>query len=553
MLKIFKFSLLFTLSLNLFANSISTDFMQKDFKITFEWLAEKPKSSAKDFFILQYLQDEELSYENAKKAYDMRNGRNALLDKAFKQKFNEKISPEDRFCYNASILELKSSDSRCIALGLASLKKASDLSKEDLAFFISKLDIYPTLKNNLILISSNDIYKKLINGSTDKFLEIFFEVSDTYRYKYLNQSINPTFLHKIAMHKDFEKFLRTVVYDKKLKNIQKSLDNLKTEKMLTTNLQFLLGINAVNNRKLESAKQFFQNSYDIALLRGDKDRAIFWLYLLSKNTLYLEELAKSFEANIYSLYAKELLNIVPDNLVFKIDMQMKPSSYDIYDAFSWLEVTEDSKKSLDDAKMEKYSNLFTKKSMEPHLAFILERYNRFRNQYFITPYEDLLENYGIYKKVLIYSIAKQESRFIPSSISFSSAMGIMQIMPFLSKDIASKLGDDYNIYDQFLPEKNIQYASFHLDSLIKQFDSNPLFIAYAYNGGAGYARSQLQKGLFKDKSEFEPFLSMEMISYNETREYGKKVLANFYIYNNYLNSENKISLSSIFQNLVWHH
>jgi soluble lytic murein transglycosylase len=108
-------------------------------------------------------------------------------------------------------------------------------------------------------------------------------------------------------------------------------------------------------------------------------------------------------------------------------MKIKPSSYDIYDAFSWLEVTEDSKKNLDDAKMEKYSNLFTQKSMEPHLAFILERYNRFKNQYFITPYEDLLNNYGIYKKVLIYSIAKQESRFIPSSISFSSAMGIMQI------------------------------------------------------------------------------------------------------------------------------
>lgn len=155
MLKIFKVSLLFTLSLNLFANSITTDFMQKDFKITYEWLAEKPKSSAKDFFILQYLENEDLSYENAKKVYDMRNGRNALLDKAFKQKFNEKISPEDRFCYNASILELKNSDSRCIALGLASLKKASDLSKGDLAFFISKLDIYPTLKNNLILISIN--------------------------------------------------------------------------------------------------------------------------------------------------------------------------------------------------------------------------------------------------------------------------------------------------------------------------------------------------------------------------------------------------------------
>lgn len=99
-----------------------------------------------------------------------------FLIKPLNKNSMKKISPEDRFCYNASILELKNSDSRCIALGLASLKKASDLSKEDLAFFISKLDTYPTLKNNLILISSNDIYKKLINGSTDKFLEIFLKL-----------------------------------------------------------------------------------------------------------------------------------------------------------------------------------------------------------------------------------------------------------------------------------------------------------------------------------------------------------------------------------------
>src|SRR5574344_1459254 len=132
MLKIFKVSLLFSLSLNLFANSITTDFMQKDFKITYEWLAEKPKSSAKDFFILQYLEDENLSYENAKKAYDMRNGRSSILDKAFNSKFNTKLSPEDKFCYNATVNELKNSSLKCIALGLASLKKASDLSKNDL-------------------------------------------------------------------------------------------------------------------------------------------------------------------------------------------------------------------------------------------------------------------------------------------------------------------------------------------------------------------------------------------------------------------------------------
>ncbi|RBQ26767.1 lytic murein transglycosylase [Arcobacter sp. CECT 9188] len=540
-------------SLNLFANVPKTDFMQKDFKVTIDWLENKPKSSAKDFFILQYLEDEELTYEEAKKAYDMRNGRNALLDRAFKKKFNDKLSSEDRFCYNASIDELKTSDSKCIALGLASLKKASDLSKNDLNFFISKLDPYPTQKRDLQILVSQNPFEELKNSNIDRFLRVFFDVSDNFRNKYLNKTLDKEFLNNISSHKDFEKFLRTVIYNKSLKTLQKSFDNLNTNKTLTSELQFVLGINAVNHNNLLAAKDFFLNSNSIANLREDKDKSLFWLYLVTKDNNYLNELSKSLDANLYSLYAKELLGIKVDNIVHKIDLKNKPTSYDIYDVFSWLEVNQDSRKNLDEQKMINYYNIFSDNSTEPHLAFILERYNKFRIQYFITPYEDIIKKYGIYKEILIYSIAKQESRFIPSSISFSGAMGIMQIMPFLSKDIAKKLNEDYNIYEQFLPQKNIEYASFHLDSLIKQFDGNPLLIAYAYNGGAGYTRTQLKRGLFKDKNQFEPFLSMEMISYKETREYGKKVLANFYIYNNYLNSENKISLSSIFQSLTWHH
>ncbi|RBQ31967.1 lytic murein transglycosylase [Arcobacter sp. FW59] len=553
MLQIFKVILFFSFSLNLFANVPKTDFMQKDFKVTLDWLENKPKSSAKDFFILQYMENTELSYEDAKKAYDMRNGRNSLLDRAFKQKFNDKLTPEDRFCYNATIEQLKIADSKCIALGLASLKKASDLSKSDLNFFISKLDPYPTLKKDLQILIAQNPFEELKKSGVDRFLRIFFDVSDDFRNKYFNKSLENQFLTNISSHKDFEKFLRTVIYNKNLKILQKSFDNLQTNKTLTAELQFLLGINAVNHTNLVAAKEFFTTSNNISNLREDKDKALFWLYLVTKDNSYLDELAKSLDANLYSLYAKEMLGVKVDNIIHKVDLKNEESSYDIYDVFSWMEVNQDSRTNLDEIKLSKYQNLFSNKSTEPHLAFILERFNKFRVQYFITPYEDLVKKYGIYKEVLIYSIARQESRFIPSSISFSGAMGIMQIMPFLSKDIAKKLNEDYNIYDQFLPEKNIEYASFHLDSLIKQFDSNPLFIAYAYNGGAGYTRTQLKRGLFKDKNEFEPFLSMEMISYKETREYGKKVLANFYIYNNYLNSENKISLSSIFQKLVWHH
>ena len=549
-MKKFLLATSFVAVLNSFAlDNPKTDFMQNSFKVSLSWLENKPKSSAKDFFILQYLENENLSYADAKKAYDMRNGRSSILDRAFNSKFNSKLSPEDRFCYNATLNELKTSSSKCIALGLSSLKKVSDLSKSDLDFFTSKLDPYPTQKKDFINIKNANI-SSILNSDLNYYLKLFFAVSDNYRYKNFNKNLSFEELNKISSHKDFEKFLRYIVFDKNLKNLQKSLFSLKANKSLSAYIEFLLGINAVNNEDFVSAKEFFEASLNNSYLRSDKDKALFWLYLLSEDKNYLYELSQSFDINIYTLYAKELLNLPVDNIIYNIEQKNTHSSYDIYDVFKWDTVTSDTKKNLDDEKMSKYYNIFTSKDTEPHLAFVLERFHKYKNQYYITPYREILNAYDINKQVLIYSIARQESRFIPSSVSFASAQGMMQIMPFLSKDIAAKLKEPYNIYNQFNPRKNIQYASFHLDSLNKQFDNNPLFVAYAYNGGAGYTRTQLKKGLFKDKNRFEPFLSMEMISFTETREYGKKVLTNYYIYNNYLNKENKISLSTILQNLV---
>jgi soluble lytic murein transglycosylase len=547
--QLFSLTATILLNLSISANEISTtDFLEKDFKVTLDWLEQKPKSYAKDFFILQYLNQDNLSFENAKIAYEMGNGTNATLKKVFNDKY-KKTAPIDLKCYRATIEELKDEDSKCIALGL-SLKEALQLSKKDLEFFINKLAPYPTLKNDLKIIASDDIYTNLVNSDIKRFSRFFFDLGSNFRIKVLNKKLPPELINKLSKEKDFERFLRYVVYDKNLNNLQKSLFILKDDKSLTSSTNFLLGINAVNNNDAKIAYNFFFNSFNKAYLRIDKDKALFWLYLVTQNNSFLQELSKSWDNNIYTLYAKELLDIKPDNLIYTVDLKNTKSSFDIYDAFKWMEVVEDTKKNLDDTKLQKYYDIFTDEDTLPHLTFVLERYNKYKTQYYITPFRNIIKNYDVYKQVMIYSIARQESHFIPSSISFSSAQGVMQIMPFLSLDISKKLNENYNIYEQFIPNKNIQYGSFHLDTLMKQFDNNPLFIAYAYNGGAGYTRSQLKKGLFKEKGKFEPFLSMEMISFNETREYGKKVLANYYIYNNYLNSENKISLSTIFESLV---
>lgn len=526
----------------------TTDFLQKDFKVTLQWLEQKPKSYNKDFFIIQYLEQDNLSFENAKIAFEMGNERNTNLKKLFNKKY-QISTPLDLRCYNASIEELKNEDSKCIALGV-SLKRATKLSKSDLEFFINKLDAYPTLKSDLQILASNDPFTSLINSDISRFYRLFFDLGSEYRIKFLNRTMSEDFINKLSKEQEFERFLRYVVHDNSLKNIQKSLISLKNEKQLAPNLLFSLGINAVNNNNDDSAYLFFFNAFNKSYLKVDKDKALFWIFLVTQNESFLQELSKSWDNSIYTLYAKELLDVNIDNIVYEIPLKNEKTSFDIYDAFKWSDVVEDTKKNLDDAKLQKYYNLFTDESTLSHYAFVLQRYNKYKVQYFITPYRDEIKDYDLYKQSLIYSIARQESQFIPSSISFSTAQGVMQIMPFLSLDIAKKLKEDYNIYEQFIPSLNIRYGSYHLDALMKQFDNNPLFIAYAYNGGAGYTRSQLKKGLFKEKTKYEPFLSMEMISYTETREYGKKVLANYYIYNNYLNSENKINLSTIFQSLV---
>ncbi|MDX4026368.1 transglycosylase SLT domain-containing protein [Aliarcobacter skirrowii] len=541
---VFKIFLVFAL----FSSLFSADFMEKDFKVTLEWLENKPKSNERDFFIVQFLNYDTTTKEEAQKAYDLRRGYNASLEKLYNQKFAQELNEEEKFCKNADFKTLIKQDSSCIQTALDSVNKLFKLSKKELHYLIPKIKD-ENLKENLQILASKNIFKELSVNKHSKFIEFFFATSGQDRLKYFNRKLTKELLENIVLDRDFDKFLRVVIFNKEYKNIQKSLYILNENQNLTAYNSFLLGINEVNHNNSKLANNFFKISYKKSFLRSQKDNALFWLYLTSDDKNYLEELANSYDTNLYSLYAKEILNKYPTNIIYSLDTNKNSSSFNIYDSFAWFDINKDVRSELNEEKLAKYYDILDTKETKTHLAYILERYDNFKTQYFLTPYRDIIKEQGIFKELLIYAIARQESRFIPSAISVAGAQGIMQIMPFLSEDIARRLKEPYNIYEQFIPEKNLKYASFHLDNLIKQFDSNPLFVAYAYNGGAGYTKNQLKKGLFTKTNKYEPFLSMEMISYQETKEYGKRVLANFYIYNNYLNSENKISLSTIFQNL----
>ena len=67
----------------------TTDILQEDFKVTLEWLEQKPKSYAKDFFILQYLAQDDISIEDAKVAYSMANEANTNVKKLYNKKYKK--------------------------------------------------------------------------------------------------------------------------------------------------------------------------------------------------------------------------------------------------------------------------------------------------------------------------------------------------------------------------------------------------------------------------------------------------------------------------------
>jgi soluble lytic murein transglycosylase len=252
---------------------------------------------------------------------------------------------------------------------------------------------------------------------------------------------------------------------------------------------------------------------------------------------------------MYSLLAKEIKHIKPNNIFYNPiaykDLK-KETNYNINDPFEWLKVLDDYK-TLDEKKYKYYKRRFNTIETQGHMAIIQAKYDKFKKSYFPLPYQKYLKKLPKKRQALIYALGRQESRFVPTSISPSYANGVMQIMPFLSKALAKQLKDKYDIDKQLTAKTNLRYADFHLNYLTSRLD-NVLFVAYAYNGGIGFTTRMLKNsGLFKTKRQYEPFLSMELVHYDESREYGKKVLTNYYVYNNYLRKD--IKFSSLFENL----
>jgi soluble lytic murein transglycosylase len=148
---------------------------------------------------------------------------------------------------------------------------------------------------------------------------------------------------------------------------------------------------------------------------------------------------------------------------------------------------------------------------------------------FPRPYQDQVEDMSNKTNLspsLIYSIMKQESAFNEKARSHADAMGLMQVIPSLARQLSKKFEVPFAANDDlYNPEINIQIGSYELMEQVRKQNGQLTYVAAAYNAGPGALSGWLKNRNREDVLEF-----IEEIPYDETRTYVKLIARNKVFY-----------------------
>jgi soluble lytic murein transglycosylase len=305
------------------------------------------------------------------------------------------------------------------------------------------------------------------------------------------------------------------------------------------NKLFEEGIRLIQKKKLQRALTYFHKAHEVYLKRWEKDKSLFWIYLLTKEKKYLYKIKRdSTHINMYTLLAADITHSqYPKSIITPRVSKKSVSHIDETNPIHWANMKIKVKKP--NANLSALAEDCESQATIGMNTYIKAKACNYRKSYFPMPYRNIMKQYPVERQALIYAIARQESRFVPASVSRSFALGMMQFMPFLIDHVAKKKGRRIDYDDMFKPKVAIEFADFHLDYLNKWL-YHPLFVAYAYNGGIGFTKKLIKNRQYFRPGPFEPYLSMEKMTNVEAREYGKRVLTNYVIYMNKLGKSTRL-------------
>lgn len=124
---------------------------------------------------------------------------------------------------------------------------------------------------------------------------------------------------------------------------------------------------------------------------------------------------------------------------------------------------------------------------------------------------------------LIAAIIREESQYDLKAVSRVGAIGLMQVMPATANTVAQRIGiPPVGREDLFDQETNIRIGVRYVEQLLEQFSGNLVYTIAAYNAGPVVVNSWRDQHGTHSQDEF-----VEMIPYQETRQYVKRVLRSY--------------------------
>jgi soluble lytic murein transglycosylase len=119
--------------------------------------------------------------------------------------------------------------------------------------------------------------------------------------------------------------------------------------------------------------------------------------------------------------------------------------------------------------------------------------------------------------LLVAALIRQESLYDPEARSPADARGLMQLLPSTAQRLA---GEPVSLAELDRPERNVALGTRYLAMLVSKLGQDPLRALAAYNAGEAAVAKWERRAAGRERDEF-----VEAISYRETRDYVKRVIA----------------------------
>jgi len=144
-------------------------------------------------------------------------------------------------------------------------------------------------------------------------------------------------------------------------------------------------------------------------------------------------------------------------------------------------------------------------------------------------YHDLIiaeaQTYG-HDPLFMFSVIRQESLFEGFVRSTAGAHGLMQVIPSTGSQIATELNwpPAFESEDLYRPNVSVRFGAYYLDKNRRQLGNNAYAGLAAYNAGPGNAI------VWKNLAGDDPDLLLEIIRFQETRDYIRFIYEIFDVY-----------------------